>query len=149
MEKELPDYCGCLYYSVNALSRILTRKADEAFAKTGLSSSYAFLLMTVNHKPGINRKLISQIMHVTPSTVTRLIEKMEFRGYLERKQCGRCTEVFPTQASLDLDPTIRKAWIELFEDYSETLGKKAAKDLTQAITRATQDLEADNNLNCT
>jgi hypothetical protein len=38
MKDEMPDYCGCLFYSVNALSRIMTRMADEAFATTGLSS---------------------------------------------------------------------------------------------------------------
>ena len=56
MEKS--KYCGCLYYSANALSRIMTKMADEEFASAGLSSSYAFLLMTVNHKPGIQPKEI-------------------------------------------------------------------------------------------
>ena len=78
MEKTKSKYCGCLYYSVNALSRVMTKIADEEFGVTGLSSSYAFLLMTVNEKPGIQPKEISQHMQLTPSTVTRLVEKMEF-----------------------------------------------------------------------
>ncbi|MBK8875932.1 MAG: MarR family transcriptional regulator [Bacteroidetes bacterium] len=77
MKKNPSKYCGCLYYSVNALSRLMTKIADEEFAVTGLSSSYAFLLMTVNNKPGIQPKEIGEQMQLTASTITRLIAKME------------------------------------------------------------------------
>ena len=84
MGTEKSPYCNCLYYSANALSRLMTRMADEEFALAGVSSSYAFLLMTVNGQPGIQPKEISQKMQLTPSTVTRLVEKMEARALLER-----------------------------------------------------------------
>ncbi|MBK8406230.1 MAG: MarR family transcriptional regulator [Saprospiraceae bacterium] len=62
----------------------------------GLSSSYAFLLMTVNNKPGIQPKEISEQMQLTASTITRLIEKMEQKKLLVRESTGRSTGVFPT-----------------------------------------------------
>lgn len=115
--------------------------ADESFASTGLSSSYAFLLMTVNDKPGIQPKEISEQMMLTPSTVTRLIERMEYRGLLERKHVGRTTEVYPTQLSLDLDPKIKEAWMNLFHTYSKILGEEEGKLLTSSIFEALQQLE--------
>ena len=141
MEKCDSKYCSCLQFSANALSRIMTKIGDEEFAVTGLSSSYAFLLMTVNDKPGIQPKEISQQMMLTPSTVTRLIEKMEYRGFLERKQEGRSTLVFPTQASLDLHPKIQKAWRSLFNRYADILGQEAAVKLTNDIYEAAKVLE--------
>ena len=81
MGKEKTKYCTCLYYSANALSRIMTKISDDEFAITGLSSSYAFLLMIVNENPGVQPTEISHQMQLTPSTVTRLIEKMEYRNY--------------------------------------------------------------------
>ena len=116
-------YCNCLYYSANALSRIMTKMADEAFAATGLTSSYAFLLMIVNEKPGIQPGEISCQMQLKPSTVTRLIEKMEYRGYLKREHAGRCTKVYPTIASTKLNPKIKKAWSDLYRQYADILGK--------------------------
>jgi DNA-binding MarR family transcriptional regulator len=141
MEKCESKYCGCLYYSANALSRIMTKIADEEFAVTGLTSSYAFLLMTVNEKPGVQPKEISQQMQLTPSTVTRLIEKMEHRGFLERKHIGRTTEVYPTQLSIDLHPRIKEAWRKLYQRYSEILGKEEGDKLTALIYEAIQKLD--------
>ncbi len=134
-------YCRCLYYSANALSRMMTKMADEEFAVTGLTSSYAFLLMTVNAQPGIRPTEISRHMQLTPSTVTRLIEKMEHRGLLERQQMGRTTEVYPTEASLALNNKIKEAWSNLYKRYSGILGKEPGDRLTASIYEATQKLE--------
>lgn len=141
MEEKQSKYAGCLYYSANALSRIMTKMADDAFATTGLSSSYAFLLMTVNDKPGIQPKEISFQMQLTPSTVTRLVEKMESKGYLERKTVGRSTEVYPTESAKKLHPKIKKAWKDLFKAYAAVLGEDSSKDLTAAINQAAMKLD--------
>lgn len=77
--------------------------AEEEFAVTGLAPSQAFLLMAVNDKPGIQPKEISAQMQLTASTVTRLIEKMEQRRFLERKFIGKFTKVYPTLKSRKLD----------------------------------------------
>ena len=141
MENLESKYCGCLYYSANALSRIMTKLADEEFAITGLTSSYAFLLMTVNEKPGIQPKEISHHMQLTPSTVTRLIEKMEYRGFLEREHVGRTTEVYPTIQSKKLHAKIKKAWRNLYNRYAEVLGESKSKKLTQLINESNLKLK--------
>ncbi len=119
----------------------MTKMADECFAITGLTSSYAFLLMTVNEDPGIQPKQISALMQLTPSTVTRLIEKMEHRGLLTRKSVGRSTEVYPTQASHDLNDKIKEAWTHLRDKYNTILGKKEGDELAKLIHGAIQKLE--------
>ena len=107
--------------------------ADEEFAITGLSSSYAFLLMTVNSKPGIQPKEISEQMQLTASTITRLIEKMEQKKMLERKSLGRTTAVYPTDKSLELDKKIKEAWKNLYNRYSLLIEEEEAKKLTACI----------------
>ena len=119
----------------------MTKMADEAFSPTGLAASYAFLLMIVNEKPGIQPGEISCQMQLKPSTVTRLIEKMEYRGYLKREQTGRTTQVYPTPASTKLNPQIKKAWSNLYRQYADVLGDAHAKSLTQSIYEATLKLE--------
>ena len=136
METKNSKYCTCLYHSANAFARVMTKMADEAFAPTGLSTSYAFLLMTVNDSPGIQPKTISRQMQLTPSTVTRLIEKMEYRGLLERRSVGRATEVYPTEQSLALKPKLKKAWQSLYKQYTKILGKESANVLTENIYEA-------------
>ena len=78
---------------------------------------------------------------LTPSTVTRLIEKMEYRGLLKRESVGRSTEVYPTDAGLAMQPTLKEIWQTLYKRYSEVLGKETADKLTVDIYSATQKLE--------
>ncbi|MCA9732538.1 MAG: winged helix-turn-helix transcriptional regulator [Deferribacteres bacterium] len=134
-------YCGCLYYSANALARVITRMAEEEFSIVQLAPSYAFLLMTINGKPGIQPGEISKIMMLKPSTVTRLIEKMEFKMFLERRTVGKFTQVYPTQKSLDLDSQIKKAWGNLLERYNTLMGAEKSRQLTTDIFEATIKLQ--------
>ena len=140
MKEGKEKYCGCLYYSANALGRIMTKMADEAFATTGLAPSYAFMLMSVNHKPGIQPMALSDHMQLTPSTVTRLIEKLENKGLVERKSVGRATEVYPTEKSLALQPEIQGCWKSLKERYTAIIGDDMAKRLTHDAFAASQSL---------
>lgn len=119
----------------------MTKMADEEFAITGLSTSYAFLLMTVNNKPGIQPKEISEQMQLTPSTITRLIEKMEQKKLLERKSIGRTTEVYPTDKSKKMDKKIKGAWKNLYKRYSGLIGEEVASRLTVNIYDAVKKIE--------
>ena len=141
MNENKATYCSCLYYSANALARVMTKISDEEFSKLGLSSSYAFLLMTVNNKQGIQPKEISEKMQLTASTVTRLIEKMEYRGYLKRQSCGRSTEVYSTEEGLKLQPKLKELWQNLYKRYADAMGKEKADKLTADIYEATLKLE--------
>lgn len=134
-------YCGCLFYSANALARVITRIAEEEYAPTGLTPSYAFLVLTVNEKPGIQAGEISEIMRLNPSTITRFIEKMEEKGLLTRKTNGKFTEVYPTEKGLALNETITTCWKNLYNRYVSVLGVTQANMLTMAVYEAVSKLE--------
>lgn len=139
--KEKSKYCNCLYFTSNALARLMTKIADEEFSSSGLTTSYAFVLMTVNDKPGIQPTEISQQMMLTPSTVTRLIDKLESKRYLKREYEGKQAKVFPTEKSLVLDKKLRESWHKLFVKYSDMLGENMSIDLTSNISKAVEKLE--------
>ena len=48
MDKEKSFLHQCLYFTANALSRIIARMAEEEFKTTGFSPSHAFLMMVEN-----------------------------------------------------------------------------------------------------
>jgi MarR family transcriptional regulator, organic hydroperoxide resistance regulator len=141
MEKTESQYCQCLYYSSNALARIMSRMADEEFASLGMTTSYAFLIMSINNKPGIQPGEISNEMKLTPSTVTRLIEKMEYKGLLERKSNGKFTEVYMTQKGLEIIPQIKTCWMNLYKRYTDVLGEDKSSQLTSMIYEAVRKLD--------
>lgn len=141
MESCKSEYCKCLYYSANALSRVITKMADEEFYPTGMAPSYAFLLLTIDKKEKVHPKEISEQMMLTPSTITRLIEKMEYRGFVERNIVGKNTEVTLTKKAKDLIPTIMKCWTNLYSRYSDILGEEDGITITEQIYNAAKKLE--------
>jgi DNA-binding MarR family transcriptional regulator len=136
MKNVKSPYCRCLYYSANALARVMTGLADEAFAPTGLPPSYAFVMMSVNGKPGIQPGEISTKMMLAPSTITRFIEKLEFRGLVNRKQVGKAIHVYPTAKGEQMYPEIKAAWRQLKKRYDNLIGEQKARELTDATYNA-------------
>ena len=140
MKKSKSPYSNCLYFSSNAFSRLMTKMSDEEFATTGLSSSLAFILMTVNNRPGISHKEICEIMLLAPSTITRFLDKMEAGLYIFREQHGKNIKVYPTQQGVDLKEDLHSSWERLYLRYSTILGKELAANLASDLTDATLKL---------
>ncbi len=135
------EFCQCLFYSATALARTLNRFAEEEFAPLGLAPTYGFLLMTVNAHAGVQPTRIAAIMQLTPSTITRLIEKMEAAGYLRRKTAGRTTGVYATARAKRLDAKLRAAWRRLYERYARALTPEFSQTLTREIYAASETLQ--------
>ena len=129
-------YSGCLYFSSNVLARQIGKMADDAFSPLGLSPSYAFLPMLANAKPGIQPKELSAQLQLTPSTVTRLLEKLEHKGLVERMNAGKNTQVYPTKQSEEMENDLQLAWKRLAENYQLYLGPKIAEELTGKVNMA-------------
>lgn len=133
MEKQKSKYCNCLCHSANVLARNMTKMMDEELSSLNLTSSYAYLLLEVAGEEGINPKVISQSLELTPSTVTRLIEKLENRGLLARKQIGRNTAVSLTSEGEEFMPKLADC-IERFNNrYRSSIGESKIDQLTENI----------------
>lgn len=142
MDERTKEFCGCLYYSANALARVTTRMATEEFAVTGLSPSHAFLVMTVTKHPGIQPSELAAIMMLEASTITRLIEKVESMGLVRRNPQGKAVHVIPTAEGKKKEKSIKAAWAALYERYSALLGRESGDRLTASIYKAVGQLDA-------
>jgi len=131
---------NCLYFTANSLSRVITRMAEEEFRRTGLSPSYAFLMMMVNDAPGIGQKELCEQLQLAPSTVTRFIDTLVHKGYLIRRSEGKTSNVHPTEAGKKLQNSINEAWKRLHQRYADVLGLKEGDALTTMIDAASERL---------
>ena len=135
-------YCKCLYYSANALARIMTKIAEEEFSILDLAPSYAFVVMTVNKTPGIHAGELAGIMMLTPSTVTRLVAKLEDQQLVKKHTEGRITMIYPTPKSVAINEAIKAAWYKLYQRYVDILGEENARLLTENIYQSAIQLES-------
>ena len=79
----------CLNFAAGALSRAMNRLAEEAFGRVGLSPSLAYLLIQISDRPGIPLGRVADVLMLDASTLTRLVEKLEAKGWVERRADGR------------------------------------------------------------
>ena len=136
MDERTKDYCGCLYYSTAALSRMVTKIADEEFKTTGLSSSHAFVLLSVNKEPGIQPCELSAQLLLEPSTITRLIEKLEAQDLVTRVKDGKQVHVQPTTAGKKKLKDLQVVQKRLHQRFDDALGKKKNDELTASLYAA-------------
>jgi len=98
-------------------------------------------MMIVNDNPGIGQKELGEQLHLAPSTVTRFIDSLVYRGYLIRKSKGKVSKIHSTNKGKQLKKPIDAAWKSLYRRYSKILGMKAGDQLTQLIDAAGRKLE--------
>lgn len=130
-----------MYFTANQLARSITKLADNEFRITGLSPTYAFLMIAVNDQPGISQKELGEILHIAPSTITRFIEKLLNKNLVYTKQRGRQSLIYPTDRGRELQPIIEKAWINLYDRYSDVIGEQIGIKLTEQLYQVSLQLE--------
>lgn len=133
-------YAQCMYFSTNALARKTEKMASAVWRKVNLSPSHAYLLMIVLDHPGTQPGLLSSELHLTPSTVTRLLEKLEQKKLVVRQTEGKTTNVFPTQKSRDLKPQLQQCSDEFQQVCTGLLGETECGRLVSNINRVNDKL---------
>jgi len=131
----------CLYFTANRLGRVITRMAEEEFARTGLSPTYAFLLMAVNEKEGLTQKELGEILHLTPPTITRFVEKLEGKNFVSTRQDGRMSRIYLTDKGREIQRQISACWSSLHERYAKVLGRDEGDRLTRRLYEVSVLLE--------
>jgi DNA-binding MarR family transcriptional regulator len=113
-----------MYFVANALGRRIEKLAIESWKKVNLSPSHAYLLMLAIENPGIQPTALSEQLILTPSTITRLIEKLEDKGLVTRNTEGKQTLVFPTAKAHEMYPVLLECIQQFIDNYSTILGKE-------------------------
>jgi MarR family transcriptional regulator, organic hydroperoxide resistance regulator len=125
-----------LYYTTTAYSREISAIAEIAFADLGLTPSDAYLIMCVNEKPNIQPTEISEKILLAPSTITRMIEKLEKRSIVTRATEGKYTFVAPTAKGKDIYTSVIQKWDEVGATLAQKLGESTVSNLIQFTTQA-------------
>lgn len=135
-------FTGCLYFTTAELFRTISKMAEESFGPTGLSPSYAFLLMEIKRNEGITPKELSRAVHIAPSTVTRLLDKLEVKKLILRESEGKHCLVSLTEKGESIQEEIRRSWKDLYIRYCDILGEEEALKLTEMTHGAARKLRS-------
>lgn len=132
----------CLYFASGAMSRALTRWAEEAFDGLGMSPSHGYLMLLAATMPEIALGRLAQAMALDASTLTRIIEKLEGKGLVRRSAVGRRRTLVLTPDGQALLPRIRAAKAEIERRVHAALGEDHARVITKLTLATGEKLSA-------
>lgn len=132
-----------LFFLSGALSRKLTNEADEAFATMGLSSSHVLLLWLICNDPDVQPSQLADQMQLKPSTITRLVQKLERRELVEKQSKGRATSIRCTPEGEKMAKDIEQKWEQLIQHKRDKLGDRYVDVLSEMISNALETLDED------
>ena len=133
-------YCDCLFFSTNALARKVEKLALKSWKPAGLSPSHSYLLMLVIEEPGTQPGCLSNQLQLTPSTITRLIEKLEDQKLVYRTTEGKTTSVFATPKGKTLLPVLKECSASFSNSYSAILGREESTRMIKNMNKVSDKL---------
>ncbi len=140
MKSSESRYNKCLYFSANALARKIEKLAIDSWKELDLSPSHGYLLMIVLEEPGVQPTAIANELQLTPSTITRLIEKLELAKLVIRTTEGKLTNIYPTPRAKELYPRMKNCSANFFEKYTAVLGEPESNRMVNNMNKLNDKL---------
>lgn len=134
------QYANCLYFSSGALARKTEQLATRAWRPSGLTPSLAYLLLLVLDRPQAYPTLLVRHTLLSPSTITRLLKKLEAKGLVKRNYYHKLTIVYATKEAFDLQPTLWKCQEAFLRLCRQTISRQEGDQLAATMNQTTDKL---------
>lgn len=128
-------YAQCLYFTSAALARKVEKLAVQVWKAVDLSPSHAYLLMTVLEEPGMQPSALSAELQLQPSTITRLLEKLEEKNLIVRTSEGKLSNVYATPKAKTLQPKMKQCVQQFSREYASLLGDAESSRLVRDMVK--------------
>jgi DNA-binding MarR family transcriptional regulator len=131
--------------AIHALARAHRTRLAAHLAPHGIHAGQDLLLLAIWDEPGLRQAALAARLSVEPPTVTRMLQRLERSGLVERRadpHDARVLRVHPTPRSRLLEGTVRRAWAELDEVIVAELGEAAAEQLRKLARSGAEALRS-------
>ena len=122
------------------MARKIEKLANASWKKVGLTPSHAYLLMLAIAEPGIQPSALVKQLLLSPSTITRLIEKLEEKKLVVRTTGGKLTNVYPTPKAKAMLPDLQQCLDNFYQNYSSIIGKEESARLVTNMNKLVDKL---------
>ncbi len=138
---------GCLYFTVSRLFRLVNKVAEDSFSEMDICPTHGFLMVLLkDDEEGLTVNKISETLTIAPSTVTRFVDKLVAKGYVERVKNGKQSIAKITEKGLMIMPEIYSCWGSIFKKIENIVGdEEYLKDIAKRFLDFTDMV--DKNLN--
>ena len=133
-------------YLLSDSGRLLRKTFDERVRSLGLTAVQARLLMSLVKFPDNNQVFYAERIEVEPITLTRIVDRMEEAGWVERvadPKDRRARLLHLTDKSREIVEPLRVIVAALVEDMAEGLSTQEQDMLSRLLEKVSANLAAD------
>ena len=139
MSHPLDDYIG---YRILQIHRAHRSRAEAALNQLGLHTGQEMLLFHLWNEEGLTQSQLVEQLCVEPPTVTKMLQRLEQAGLVERRQDAedaRVSRVYLTPKGRVLKAQVKAIW-----DNLESLTVRGLSEVEKALMRRLLDQVNDN-----
>ena len=125
-------------FLVHDIARQLTSVLDERLSPYGLTRAHWRAVLYIWRTPGISQTDLSEILDLSRMGVTGLIDRMESKGLVSRKDDEtdrRVKRVYLTDSTVELLPVIIALGRETIDDFFEGIDEAELDLLTDLLLK--------------
>lgn len=137
---------NCIYFTASHLLRELERLANESFAPTGMAPAYTYMMLMISRNDGLTMTELADAFDYEQSTLSRMVQKLVSRGWLEKKRQGHQTCLFITTRAAAILPVMEES-LNVFRELSDEMMGGRAEKLQASHTMLTATQRARTHLN--
>lgn len=115
MKNEGIDRLGFLIHDA---ARLMRRNFEQRGSEFGLSAAQWRLLVRLVKEEGVAQARLAELLEIEPISVSRLLDRMEEGGWIERRQGSsdrRVRMIFPTGKALEAFSKVKAVAGEVYE----------------------------------
>ena len=128
----------CIYFNLVTLTRKINKIWAEEFERLGLSPSHGYLLFAIAEKPDTSQKLLSELMELDASTITRFIDTLSRKGLVEKTTKGRGAIITITPAGKKMYLDVKMVMDKLYGQMQVHFGLKQFSNFVAGLFEARQ-----------
>lgn len=135
----------CLFFNINALTRLINKQWAAAFDTFNLSPAHGYMLRVVLAEPGITQKDLASELRLEKSTVTRFVDVLEKKGLVSRNKTasedGRSLNIYPTPTAEKMHSSLEALGNDLYQTMISNFGKDELESLVSQLREGAKKIE--------
>ena len=140
MVSEGIDKLGFLLHDA---ARLMRKRFEARASGLGLSAAQWRLLVRVAKEEGVAQARLAELLEIEPISVSRLIDRMEEGGWIERRSDSgdrRVRMIFPTAKSRDAYASVKGLAGEVYEEALTGMSMSERRALVAGLLNVIENL---------
>jgi DNA-binding MarR family transcriptional regulator len=140
-----------LGFLIHDAARLMRKRFEARASNLGLSAAQWRLMVRVTKEEGVAQARLAELLEIEPISVSRLIDRMEEAGWIERRTDAsdrRVRMIFPTPRARQAYAQVKSLAGEVYEEALTGMSGEDRRILIQGLRTLVDNLSDDETALC-